>query len=448
METRLVFLVWDIRSLRTVENDDWSTLAAPLLGVKFVRDVLNTALGVGDSGGLMSVLFFLPWVTTLDELGVGTMRLIPYVRGSAPGELHGVTQETLDRILGNYGDQAFFPEDRTISHLSFSTILTWDDDVIGLEVTESQIHSRLVYANYLVFAALSERRVCSHSGYCNSDGYKAIAQRFDLARPGDTAYNTRRRDGHGTHFVAAAGFPRFVRPQHVDARLQAIFSPAVVEALVALPAGELKQRIDLAIESFLRANTDSASMTAQSEMVLMRVAFETILDSTHQVGDLRQKLHEHFIQDLPTEVQWGRGSNSEAVWRNRWPSHVTRPIDAWIQDFCAARNEVAHGPRGAAASTVWHRHNHLLFSSWLFPLIVKKMLFTEGLYELTEEDIAARHSFEAFFAHDLLAYSDESESKLWWNVVESDILMPVYARRIFNNLGDVPEVDDEGQQTS
>ncbi|MBX8508971.1 hypothetical protein K5D34_04590 [Pseudomonas cichorii] len=382
----------------------------------------------------MSVLFFLPWVTTLEEQRIGTMRLIPYVRGSAPGELYGVTQETLDCILGNYGDQAFFPEACTSSHLSHSTILIWDDDEMGLEVSEEEVYRRLQNANYLVFAALSERHLCNHSGYCNSDGYKVIAQRFDVTRPGDTAYATRRRDGHGTHLVMAAGSPRFVRPQHVDDHIPLIFSPGVVAALTAMPAGELKQRIDLTIESFLRANTDSPSMTAQSEMVLMRVAFETVLDSTHNVGDLRQKLHEHFIPDLPTDVQWGPGSNSEAIWRRRWPSHVARPLDAWVQDFCAARNEVAHGPRAAGAPTIWHRHNHLLFSSWLLPLIVKKLLSTEGLYDLTEEDLICRRQFEAFFGHDLLAPSDKHESKLWWNEVESGILMAVHARRIFENL--------------
>lgn len=37
----------------------------------------------------MSVLFFLPWVTTAEEVQLGSMRLIPYVRGEAPGQLHG-----------------------------------------------------------------------------------------------------------------------------------------------------------------------------------------------------------------------------------------------------------------------------------------------------------------------------------------------------------------------
>jgi len=50
----------------------------------------------------MSVLFFLPWVTTAEEVQLGSMRLIPYVRGVAPGQVYGINQEVLDAIFGSY----------------------------------------------------------------------------------------------------------------------------------------------------------------------------------------------------------------------------------------------------------------------------------------------------------------------------------------------------------
>jgi hypothetical protein len=66
--------------------------------------------------------------------------------------------------------------------------------------------------------------------------------------------------------------------------------------------------------------------------------------------------------------------------------------------------------------------------------MVKKMLTAEGLYELQDEDMIARRGFEAFFAHDLLAYADDEETNLCWNRVESELLLPVYAKRIFSTL--------------
>ncbi|MGL5995756.1 MAG: hypothetical protein ACRC1I_04425 [Pseudomonas proteolytica] len=86
-----------------------------------------------------------------------------------------------------------------------------------------------------------------------------------------------------------------------------------------------------------------------------------------------------------------------------WNKHVNRPLDAWVHDFCAARNAAAHGPANGEKGSIWPRHNHLIFSAWLLPLIVKKLLAQAGLYEFTAEDKVARAGFEVFLAHDLLA---------------------------------------------
>ncbi|MEB0222897.1 hypothetical protein [Pseudomonas sp. 10S4] len=378
----------------------------------------------------MSVLFFLPWVTTAEEVQLGSMRLVPYVRGEAPSELHGVTQGVLDGIFGSYGNQTF-SRSRTSAHVSHSTIITWESDAERLDLSEEQITARLGMANYLAFSALSQRRFCSHYEYCNSDGYQVVAQRFSEDRPGDTTLTTRRRDGRGQHFVGSAETPRFIRPQHVDGRLFLSLDAPLVIALLGLPDCELKHRIGEAIDVFLRANTDSSTMQERSELVLMRVAFETLLNSSHDTPGLRRCFRKHFQAELPIKPSWAIGSLNEAQWRARWPKYVERPLDAWVQDFSAARNAAAHGPHGESESSVWQRHNHLLFSSWLFPLMVKKMLSDEGLYELQEEDVVARRGFEAFFAYDLLAYADEEERDLWWNRVERELLLPVFANRIF-----------------
>jgi hypothetical protein len=389
------------------------------------------------------VLFFLPWVATREEIQLGSMRLVPYVRGEAPGELHGVAQGVLDGIFGSYGNQAF-NHSRTSAHVTHSTIITWENDAERSDLSDEQITSRLEMANYLAFSALSQRRFCSLYEYCNSDGYQVVAQRFSEERPGDTTLTTRRRDGRGQHFVGSAEIPRFIRPQHVDGRLTLSLDAPLAVALLGLPDGELKKRISEAIDVFLRANTDSSTMQERSELVLMRVAFETLLDSSHDTPGLRRCFRKHFQAELPVKPTWATGSLNEAQWRARWPKNVERPLDAWVQDFSAARNAAAHGPHGESEPTVWQRHNHLLFSSWLFPLMVKKLLAVEGLYELQEEDVVARCGFEAFFAHDLLAFADGEHRDLWWNRVECKLLLPVYANALFSASEDDNDDDTKG----
>ena len=75
---------------------------------------------------------------------------------------------------------------------------------------------------------------------------------------------------------------------------------------------------------------------------------------------------------------------------------------------------------------------HLLFASWLFPLVVKGVLASAGLYRLTEDDLALRRGFEAFLAHDVLARAEVDKPELRWSKVERSLLFPVWAKTIYS----------------
>jgi len=66
----------------------------------------------------------------------------------------------------------------------------------------------------------------------------------------------------------------------------------------------------------------------------------------------------------------------------------------------------------------------------LLPLIVKKLLAQAGFYEFTAEDKVARAGFEVFLAHDLLAFTDQDENKVWWQIAESELYLPLFAERL------------------
>lgn len=373
----------------------------------------------------MKILFFMPWVACGEPLDFGVLRLVPYERGVQPGVLNGVAQESLDAILGSYGDPDYYPSESTSKHVLDATLLVWPEDQEGGELEDDLVMRRWAQVQYVAFSALAQRQFCGHSGYCNSDGYQAIAQRFSAGAPGDTAVTRRRRDGHGLHHVGNASVPRFIRPEHVDEGLRLDIDPQLVIALLNVPSGEVKDRLDAAIDAFVKANTDSSAVLERAEMVLMRVAFETLLGSTHQTFDLRERFEHHFGSDLASPPKWQGGALTEKIWRTRWSKNVKRPLDAWVQDFCAGRNAVAHGPSGDQEPTVWPRHNHLLFASRLFPLMVKKVLAEHGLYQLSAEDLALRRGFEAYLAHDVLSRVDANMPELWWSRVERDLLWDI-----------------------
>ena len=386
----------------------------------------------------MAVLFFLPWVACDAPKKVGPINLHPYLRKKLPGTLHGIGQEAIDGILGSYGDPDFAHSGKTSKHVTRATLITWDGDSEGLELQDGEAMSRLEQARYLTFSALSARHYCSHFAYCNADGYQVIGQRFTADSPGATSITTRRRDGQGLHHLGDSKAPRFIRPQHVDTRLDLTLDEPLLAALVNLSAGDSKTLFDDAIDAYVLANSDSPTMRERSEMVLLRVAFETLLDSTHTASDLREKFAAHFSAELPVPPKWHSGIHDEACWRVRWPTFVSRPMDAWVQDFCAARNSAAHGPRGTKALPVWRHHNHLLFGSWLFPLMVKKMLQDAGLYQLREEEKAERGGCEAFLAHDLLSPAGaDKRGELWWSKVDGTISSEVRWKQVFRSQGHI-----------
>ena len=378
----------------------------------------------------MPILFFMPWVACAEPLDLGVLRLVPYTRGAQPAAHDGWPQATLDAVLGSYGEPDVYPEPNTPRHVQHATLLTWTENPEGVGLESAHIASRLVQAQYVTFSALAKRRYASHFGYCNADGYRPVAQCFDAGSPGNTAVTVRRRDGQSLQYIGGATAPRFIRPQHVDSNLWVDIDAPLAAALLKVPLGDLKDRLDAAIDLCVKANTDSSAMSERTELVLMRVAFETLLKATHETADLRRRFEEHFAQDLPAVPTWHAGALTENVWRARWPKAVKRPLDAWLKDFCASRNAVAHGP-SQDKPPVWASHNHLLLASWLFALMVKKLLAEQGLYALSDCDQALRRGFEAFFAHDVLSRVDADRPELWWSRVECDLLWEIERKVVF-----------------
>lgn len=372
----------------------------------------------------MAVVFFLPWASVSEELRIADMRLIPYERGQRPGELLGIPQAAFDGVLGNYGDRGFGSQPSLPIHQA--TLIIWDDDTLDLDAADDQLQQRLVQGSYFAFSALAGRTLCSSSGYYNADTLQVVAQRFDVGSPTHSCITTRRRDGGTQNMLAGSAGLKFIRPYHVDNRAHISLDIPLLEALLRLPDGELKQRVDEAIVAFLRANTDAPSMDERSELILMRVAMDTLLGVPHDKAAFRRAVNEHF-DELPSPPIWHKGHLDESWWRKHWDSNVSRPLDAWVHDFSAARNAAAHGPINGQKGSTWPRHNHLIFSTWLLPLIVKKLLALAGFYEFTAEDKVARAGFEIFLAHDLLAFTDNDENKVWWQIAESELFLPLFA---------------------
>lgn len=384
----------------------------------------------------MPVLYFLPWVSIAKTESVGDLKLVPYERGIQPTDLDDITLTSIDAVLANYGNQGY--SSKRAAPITHATIITWNGASAASESTDEEIQIRLQVGQQLAFCALARRQFCSHIGYCNTDGYRMIAQCYTVHNSGAIAVRTRRRDGYSLQYLGNnTNNPRFVRPLHVDGRLPLDIDFKLLEALQAVIDPELKERISAAIDVFVRANTDAPDVPESTEIVLLRIAFETLLGSTHQTDDLVRCFADHFGSDLPSPPIWHAGQFDETAWRKRWPNkgkrNITRPLDAWINDFCDARNAAAHGSRSFHDAPIWQIHNHLMFASWIFPLMVKGLLVAVGLYHFTDDEVALRRGFEEFFAHDVAACFDKNNPELMWTRVERSLLFQVFIKTVFSS---------------
>ncbi len=378
----------------------------------------------------MPTLFFLPWIQCSEPLELGQVSLQPFVRGKRPGGLGGIAQDCFDGVLGRYGDVSYGLNGERTKTIKSATVLWWDGDCIDTSLSQQIIENRFTQIQFLLFSMMAERRYTS-GRYYNSDTLTAVAQPFDVSSPGRLSIQSRMRYGTCNNMISSSGnSPIFIRPAHVEANPRISIDNALFKALVDLPDEGMQTQLAEAIQFYLLANSDSQNFRPASEIVYLRSAFETVLGASHETSSLREKFEDHFRSVLPTAA-WADGELTENVWRSRHPKNVKRPLDAWVQDFCAARNSSAHGTTGAQkhGPTIWHIHNHLMFGSWLFPLVVKGVLAARGEYTLSNRDKDLRLGFEAFFARDIL--KQVSFQKTYWNEIEDDLELADLARRMY-----------------
>ncbi|MCD6076077.1 MAG: hypothetical protein K0R89_15 [Ramlibacter sp.] len=366
----------------------------------------------------MSTVFFLPWVRLKEPVTLGDVQLIPYQRNQQPGSLGNVTQLELDELLGNYGERSYNPGGPAWAPIQAAVLVHWRGTVFGADVPDNEISGRMLTGEMLAVAALAARQYGNFLAYVNRDQVRMIGQTFEPIRPRAVLAVSRRRDGGTNHMLHRTdGGPEFIRPLHVDRSSHLEVDEHLFVALQGCIGDPQWAHVREAILVFNSANTDSDSVSDELELVLMRIAFEALLRADHTVSDLSQRLRSELSMTAPLR-EWPVGEFDAAKWRSRWTAD--RPITAWVQDFCAARNRSAHAKTAGSEAPVWSDRNHLMFSSWLLPLVLKAVLAREGRYTLGPYEADCLQMCELFLAADVSSYRKE-EVRLRWSEVEEEI---------------------------
>jgi hypothetical protein len=356
---------------------------------------------------------FLPWVAVDEPLTLGPLRLLPYYQAKLPGDLAHATQADIDGVLSAYAN-------RPGSKIKKATILELGDWHTGMDA-QDVVSSIFRARNALAFAALSRRQLFrEHLGYCNNDSYSLVLQRYSPGNAGTFAFSTRRRDG-GTNQLWSSDEFAFHRPNHVDPHVKVSLDEPLLAALLALQGSE--SRLFEALTEFNSANTDSPDVPEHVEVVMVKSAFEWLLQIGEQASDFVDGLT-RCLKDVAS-VKSSEGP-LKIEWQRARPNAV-RPIKAWAREFCDIRGASAHGKPRAAPRFVWAAHTHLAFASLLFPLVFKKVAANAGLLKLDQYDLERLRRIDAYVMHDPFKFDWRAPDTTHpW--VEIDSLAFVYAR--------------------
>jgi len=313
-----------------------------------------------------------------------------------------MTQLDIDGVLRAYSRK---PSSRE-RNATILEVGTWH---MGMDASP-RIVSRLFQARELVaFSALAKRRLFTHLEYCNYHTYTLFVQRFQAGHAGTFAFSTRRRDG-GTNHMWGSGEFAFHMPHHVEANAKLRLDTDLLRALIRLPSG-MTHILD-AIREFNASNSDASDLPEHVEIVMMKSAFEWLLDINERADAFQQAIRS-LLSDVPA-APCGRGPLSQN-WKRRWNN--SRLIEAWARDFCVVRTASAHGmKRGAKGASVLSLNSHLAFASLLFPLLVKKILKDAGRLKIDDWDWQRLRRVDSYLTHNPFARRDRRVEHPWQSV--------------------------------
>ena len=332
-----------------------------------------------------SAIAFLPWVAVDKPFALGPLRLLPYHQTKLPGDLAYTTQADIDGVLSAYANH---PGNR-IKKATILELGDWHTGMDAQDVAPAIFRAR----NALAFAALSRRHLFrEHLGYCNYDSYSLVLQRYSPGNAGTFTFSTRRRDGGTNHLWSSNDFV-FHRPNHVDPHCKVCFDEPLLAALLAFQDSEA--HLFEALTEFNSANTDSPDVPEHVEVVMMKSAFEWLLQIGERANEFVDRLT-FFLNDVASVESYGP---LEIEWQKARPNAV-RPIEAWAREFCDIRGASAHGKPRTAPRFVWTTHTHLAFASLLFPLVFKKVAAKIGLLKLDHFDVERLKRIDAYVMHE------------------------------------------------
>lgn len=317
-------------------------------------------------------LAFLPWIHVPEPRRVRRFELRPY--RSDDSTIDAKHHELL-RVY----------EDGSHSSVREATLVAIDG-VVGGPLSEHDIADLFRLRDAMSFVGLEQRTFFDLvPPYVNDHSFRLVVQGYEAGK-GGAFVEARRRDGRQRIIVDEAVLQERT-PYHVSAnvepRLDFELVDTISECLIE-NASAFEWLLD-AIELFCLANTDSSDVQRHAELVLTSSAIQRAL------GVSKKSKLKQIGQELAAALD-------HVVPAQRSPTDSKKPLtktelaakgglrEVWFADFYKARGMVAHGRTTPVGRVHWSIEEHLLLSSYIFPLLVLARLDALGVRALTDEE--------------------------------------------------------------
>jgi len=363
--------------------------ASPLLEIARREGITidaDDSAAMSEEEGVRHTVSFLPWLKLAEAVEVGDVVFWPYPDRRDYFPVSSSLEAQLQRIFGSYVDVRGTPTDE-LTVVSFCA-----DPFKDLSDEEADRISELV--RLLAFSVMAGNDYYPQAGgYFNATFFQHYHQRF---HPGSlwVAPDTRRRGGRTLHGGYKHGELKFTMPLQTVTPFKARPNQPLIQALANLwkqttaDTAAIRQAIDW----YFLANTDSDSVSARTEVVMMASAFEALF----QVQDERGK-KEALMVLLPvlfapcladeaerTGIDGRRGKKPWKIW--------------WMDEFYWLRNKIVHGGKIDRGRMTWTFEEHLALAALILSICVKLKLAQLSLYTLTQEDESRADCLDFFVA--------------------------------------------------
>ena len=362
----------------------------------------------------MSAIGFFPWLRISSQKDFGHFGLVPFRRGALPFESKNREhQKYVDSILAPY---CLKPHDS----IRGGTLLQISNEIIMPEISEEIVNSAFHFSELLAFSGLAKRKFFRYGDeYCNRSNFQLVIQSF-VDDSGGAAITTVHRDHSSTSYYRDESYS-VIKPYHIEG-MKVDFESEFLTKLVQLSKNKIYEEYFDSIVNFNLANTDNPAISQQSEIVLLVSAFERLLDkTTKQKTELVNEFRKFISPTDSIEVENCEPLQNYSDTPPGWESQSL--IDIWLRDFIRIRHKFAHGNRELPFRPIWSLSNHLLFGSYIFPLLFKSKLNFENKYTFTENDKIRIDAFEKLLCFDHFQRIDDPNdlSQYPWNKVFLDM---------------------------